>query len=327
MSVLSQAAVHEGLSHQAPERDLLLEDLGSGATEKLQKSASDALSERLETASTSAVSCQSFTITVMMTKQLFKCFCSIHQVPDLSSLDETMDVHPSASTPLSETNKKESFEKNDQIKAREAVEKTEEDMTEPLHKDTATNQDSALVTVDAKHLAAHSEASEEVQEDQKPFRDFGVTPKKVFTIMLDIERPEFLPQAKQWRDAGASVRPDPITCLQREVSSSTLIGPESDETDLKIPCLQSLASNEPPVAESLPGRALASASTESEEEERATSAKVSEALSEEAEAANHLEHTGSRPTEEAGRGESEPKQVDAVLKSHSSSLCITSCKR
>lgn len=315
MSVLSQAAVHEGLSHQAPERDLLLEDLGSGATEKLQKSASDALSERLETASTSAVSCQSFTITVMMTKQLFKCFCSIHQVPDLSSLDETMDVHSSASTPLSETNKKESFEKNDQIKAREAVEKTEEDMTEPLHKDTATNQDSALVTVDAKHLAAHSEV---VQEDQKPFRDFGVTPKKVFTIMLDIERPEFLPQAKQWRVAGASVRPDPITCLQREVSSSTLIGPESDETDLKIPCLQSLASNEPPVAESLPGRALASASTESEEEERSTSAKVSEALSEEAEAANHQ----SKSSKEAGRGESEPKQVDAVLKSHSSSSYV-----
>ncbi|XP_044023969.1 nesprin-2 isoform X2 [Siniperca chuatsi] len=139
------------------------------------------------------------------------------------------------------------------------------------------------------HLAAQSGAFKAITDAQKKEKC-----REVFTVMLDVEPPEFQPQDMQQRENVGTSSPDALRCSQgaelcdaklTQVSSiespekksglfKTLISPESDETDLKIHYLKSLALNESQVADSLPENPLAVVSTELEEV-KSTSAKLS----------------------------------------------------
>ncbi|XP_042359998.1 LOW QUALITY PROTEIN: nesprin-1-like [Plectropomus leopardus] len=133
------------------------------------------------------------------------------------------------------------------------------------------------------HPAAQSEtfkALDGVSEKEIYREDIG--PKKVYTVLLDIEPPEFLPQD----NVGAS-SPDVLSCshgaeLTEEVSSvpekksgllTTSVSPESDKTDLKIDDLKSCAFSESQETDSPPETPLALVSTELEV--NSTSAKLS----------------------------------------------------
>ncbi|KAK5852699.1 hypothetical protein PBY51_006549 [Eleginops maclovinus] len=63
------------------------------------------------------------------------------------------------------------------------------------------------------------------QEEKESCEDLGVSPAKVFTIVLDMERPEFQPQDNVYVSS---------TLENKSGVSSTLMSPESDETDLNI---------------------------------------------------------------------------------------------
>ncbi|XP_068564553.1 nesprin-2a [Cebidichthys violaceus] len=181
--------------------------------------------------------------------------------------------------------------------------------TDPLQEDAASTQDSKLSLKDTKnmkeinsaqcvapmvrspvtkpddvpistteimsqHLAAQSETFNtfpDAQEKEKYCEDISVRPKKVFTIVLDMETPEF-----QLQDNVGASCPDVLGCSQgakicdaqlTEFSSipekkstvfTTLSSPESDETDLKIHYTKSCAVNDDDqVMNSLPGSPLA----------------------------------------------------------------------
>lgn len=131
------------------------------------------------------------------------------------------------------------------------------------------------------HLAAQSETFKAMicAEGQEKH-----SPKKVFTIVLDVELPEFQPQGTQQREnveehssevltcsKGAEICHATLPCIPEEKSGlrTTLTSPESDETDFKIFCLKM-----PHAADSLPKTPPASPSRELEEVEYA-SAKLS----------------------------------------------------
>lgn len=156
-------------------------------------------------------------------------------------------------------------------------------------------------------VAAQTEmfkAVRDAEEQQKHYEDESVTPKKVFTIVLDIE-PQDMQENKDVRpdvircfqgavlyDAQSDtfkavtdaqqrgkcreevgVRPDEVSPEKKSGFFTTVIGPESDETDLKIHHLTSALSKSQ-TAESLPENPAASESTESVEV-KTTSAKLS----------------------------------------------------
>ncbi|XP_045916279.1 uncharacterized protein LOC123977556 [Micropterus dolomieu] len=112
-----------------------------------------------------------------------------------------------------------------------------------------------------------------------------MSPDKVYTIVLDMELPEFQPQDSKHRENVGASSPDVSRCSQGaelcdvtliEVSSiespekkagvfKTLIALESDETNLKINYLKSHALKESQVADSLPENPLVVLRTELEE--------------------------------------------------------------
>ncbi|XP_035851599.1 nesprin-2 [Sander lucioperca] len=144
--------------------------------------------------------------------------------------------------------------------------------------------------VKSLHPAAQSKTCKAVtdaRETEKYREDISTSPDKVFTIVLDLELPEF-----QTQDSVGARSPDVLRCSQRaelcdsqltEASAiaekkcelfTTLSSPESDETDLKIHYLKSCVLNDSQVVDSLPEHPLALVSTELEEVE-STSAKLS----------------------------------------------------
>lgn len=144
--------------------------------------------------------------------------------------------------------------------------------------------------VKSLHPAAQSKTCKAVtdaRETEKYREDISTSPDKVFTIVLDLELPEF-----QTQDSVGARSPDVLRCSQRaelcdsqltEASAiaekkcelfTTLSSPESDETDLKIHYLKSCVLNDSQVVDSLPEHPLALVSTELEEVE-SMSAKLS----------------------------------------------------
>nr|XP_040016362.1 nesprin-2 isoform X2 [Gasterosteus aculeatus aculeatus] len=133
----------------------------------------------------------------------------------------------------------------------------------------------------SQRLSAQQETFETVpdaQEQDKHCEDACVTPHKVLTIVLYLERPQL-----QLQDIVGACSPGVLTSSQRAKvcdaqltkSSSvpekksegftTLPGPESDETDLVIHYTTNAALNESPVANSLPRNPLALAASEFED--------------------------------------------------------------
>ncbi|XP_062415634.1 nesprin-2-like isoform X4 [Pungitius pungitius] len=132
--------------------------------------------------------------------------------------------------------------------------------------------------IEIQHLLAEQETFETVpdaQERDKYCEDTCVRPHKVFTIVLDLERP-------QLQDIVGDCSPDVLRCLpgakicdaQLTKSSSvpekksegftTSPGPESDETDLEIHYTKSGAINESSVENLLPKYSSAFAASEFE---------------------------------------------------------------
>ncbi|XP_059211817.1 nesprin-1 [Centropristis striata] len=186
----------------------------------------------------------------------------------------------------------------------------QQESAEPLQEDTTSTQDSevsAIGTDETKEVnSAHCgsplvgqtdgfplSASENVSEhqtaqsetfkavtDEKPCEDISVTPKKVFTIVLDVEMPEYDVESSSpdvlMCSQGAELSDSPPTEVsdipERESGLATsFMSPESDERDFKIHYLKSSELNESQVDDSLPEIPLVLISTGFEE---STSAKL-----------------------------------------------------
>ncbi|XP_037606336.1 nesprin-2-like isoform X2 [Sebastes umbrosus] len=128
------------------------------------------------------------------------------------------------------------------------------------------------------HPAAQSETFKTVPDAQEE-KKHCVSSDKVFTIVSDMETPEFQPRDNV--GARCSQGAELSDALLTQVSSvpekksglfTTLLSPESDETDLKIHYSKSGALNESQVVDSLPEKPSTLVNTELEE---LTSAKLS----------------------------------------------------
>lgn len=174
----------------------------------------------------------------------------------------------------------------------------------------ATNPDKSPLSSpgsESELVAAQTQtfkAVRDAEEQEKHCEDESVTPKKVFTIVLDIEpqdmqknkdvRPDVIrcfqgavlydaqsdtfkavtdAQERRKCREEVSVRPDEVSPEKKSGFFTTVISPESNETDLKIHHLTS-ALRKSQTAESLPENPAASESTEFIEV-KLTSAKLS----------------------------------------------------
>uniref|UniRef100_A0A3B4YV88 Nesprin-2-like n=1 Tax=Seriola lalandi dorsalis TaxID=1841481 RepID=A0A3B4YV88_SERLL len=134
---------------------------------------------------------------------------------------------------------------------------------------TLISPESDKTDLKSLHLASQSKTLKPVtdaQETGKYCEDINASPKKVFTIVLDMEFPLYQPQDMQQRGNVGASRPDPcgtkITEFSRtglpekkSESFSTLIRPKAEETDLKG---HSFKSNVSQVADSLSEKPSAS---------------------------------------------------------------------
>ncbi|XP_034756192.1 nesprin-2-like [Etheostoma cragini] len=142
-----------------------------------------------------------------------------------------------------------------------------------------------LKSLDPAGQSKTCKAVTDAHENKKYCGGISASPDKVFTTVLDLELPEFQPQ-----DSVGARRPDLLTCSQRAECSqlteasnipkkkcelfTTLLSPESDETDLKTHNSTNCVLNDSQVVDSLPEHPLAFVITELEEV-KSTSAKLS----------------------------------------------------
>ncbi|XP_054474146.1 nesprin-2-like [Anoplopoma fimbria] len=272
LSSPSQAALEEGLCLQQglhevlTEQDFLLNCLGTKLTKELETSASDALNE---------------STTVLET--LSKCPVSqinrYHGEVELDKEFRQENTEPLQEDTASTQDSQLSLKCTDNIKDINSAHHVT-----PLVRSQATKPDNfpfSSTEIVSQHLAAKSETfktAPDAQEMEKYYEDIGVRSHKVFTIVLDVETPEYWLQ-----DNVVASSPDVFRCSQgakicdaqlTEFSSvpekksgefTTLSSSESDETDRKTHYTESRALNESQVVNSLPGNPLALSPTELEE--------------------------------------------------------------
>ncbi|KAM9339272.1 nesprin-2a [Symphorus nematophorus] len=219
-----QAALDEGLWHQQAvrevlsERDFLRNCLGKKVTKKLEKSASDALNKStpvLETLTTGQASRFSQGHCEEELGKDVKEAGSESDAPFSASPDETPAASPPASPSLSATDNKENSESDQhdsKIKTKSTLETAKEDPFVP-HQFPSTKPDN--FTENASELQSETfKAVTDAQEREEHCEDISASPKKVFTIVLDME-----PQDIQIND---NVDADEFRCPQGAELHNTL---------------------------------------------------------------------------------------------------------